>query len=88
MRYFSNNEKIINLKTPLKNEEELKAIKFAFAFLSEQTQKNCGGLKDPYPKKLLPSQMTQLTAGNLGRPCKPPYEVKVYFQQNLETNVS
>ena len=41
------------------------------------------------PKKLLPRQASELTAGNMGRRCKPPDEVQgARFQENLEINVS
>ena len=66
--------KIINFQT--KDKEELKRIKgIKVTFISELTGKICGGLKDFLLKKLLPSQVSELTAGNLGRHCKTPVEV-------------
>ena len=43
---------------------------------SEQAGKLCGGLKNFCLTKLLPSQVTELTPGNLGGHCKPPDEVQ------------
>ena len=49
----------------------------------------CGGLKDFYPKKLLPSQASQLTTGNLGGRYKPPEEADgAEFRENFEINAS
>ena len=48
-----------------------------------------GELKDFCPKKILLSQASKPTAGNLGGFFKPPDEIKgVEFQENVEINVS
>ena len=69
---------MINLKTLLKNEEELKIVKVTS--ISEQAGNVCEGwkekLKDFCPKKLLPSQASKLVSGNMGGCCKPPGEIQ------------
>ena len=72
MIYYDIFQVTINLKTLLKTKEELKRIKVTF--ISEPAGKICSGLKDFCPKK--PSQVSDLTAGNLGGHCKPPDEVQ------------
>ena len=66
-----------NLKTLLKNEEELKIVKVTS--ISGQARNVCGfwkeRLKDFCPGKLLPSQASKHTSGNLGMCCKPPDEI-------------
>ena len=53
----------------LKLKEELKRIKVTF--ISELAGKICGWLKNFFPKKVLPSQASELTVENLGGHCKP-----------------
>ena len=43
---------------------------------NSKEQKSRGASKDLYPKKLLPRQTSELTAGNLEGSCKPPNEVQ------------
>ena len=53
----------------LKTKKELKRIKVTF--ISEPAGKIRGWLKNFFPKKVLPSQASELTVGNFGGHCKP-----------------
>ena len=79
--------KIINLKALLKNKEKLKSLKVTS--IREQAGNVCRRWKrtldDIFPKKLLPSQVSKLTAESLGGCCRPPYEIQqAKFPGNLE----
>ena len=50
-----------------------KNSRIKITFISKPAEKICGGLKDFCPEKLLPSQMSELTTGNLGGRCKPQW---------------
>ena len=69
----------------LKTKEELKRIKVTF--ISETAGKICGWLKNFFQKKVLPSQASELTVGNLGRRCKPMRSRGGVLGGNLEINV-
>ena len=82
---------MINLKTPFKNEEEVKRIKvisldkWAGTIFEER--------KDFCTKKLLPNQVSELIAGSLEgtAPPPPPLPIRsrgVDCQENLEISFS
>ena len=87
LRYYSGYEKSLILKHISNKKEELKRIKATF--ISEPLGNICGGLKDICPKKPLPNQASELTAGSFGGCCKPPVEIQeVEFEKNVEINAS
>ena len=66
-----------------------KNSRIKITFISKPAEKICGGMKEFCPEKLLPSQMSELTTGNLGGRCKPLNEVqRVELLENLEINAS
>ena len=64
---------VVNLKTLLKTKKELKIIKVTFI---SEPDGICGELKGFCLNKLLLSQASELTVGNLGGRCKPPSKVQ------------
>ena len=62
----------VNLKTLLKTIKELKIIKVTFI---SEPDGICGELKGFCPNRLLLSQASELTVGNLGGCSKPPSKI-------------